>query len=509
MLLVFSILSLVSVMLLSGPASAASAPTSASAAKPQSGGTLKIIFTQLPDAYGNVKSTFSMQFTAYLFPVVETLVGLSKDGPVPTKLATSWDIARDGKAITFHLRKEVKFHDGTDFNAEAVKWNLEQILKSRPELKIVTSIDVLDKYTVKLNLSEYDNSLLYHLTWYDGLMVSPASVQGRDAAFISTHVVGTGPFELASFTRDTSAVFKKFKGYWQKGKPYLDGLEYIPVKDSNTAQNAFLSGQTQAWSYVHPRYIQDMKTQGYKVNSVPGTSINAFGDSANPGSPFAKKQVREAIECAIDKQAIVDTFGGGTWEAPEQPVSSRLLGYVPNFKGRTYNPAKARQLLAEAGYPQGLKTIAYYKPVYDPQVMVAIQANLKAVGIDAELQRLDAAKAASIEVQGWENSILFSGVGMTGTFASAMQIDGPSPTKASSAKATPEYKALLAQAVAATDKTTQKELNQKLVQLVFDEAIIIPIAIQSRNTVYTNSVHFDLDTISMQFWNPDDAWLSK
>ena len=102
-------------------------------------------------------------------------------------------------------------------------------------------------------------------------MISPASVQGRDAAYISTHLVGTGPFELASFSRDTSAVFKKFKGYWDKGKPYLDGIEYIAVKDANTAHNAFLSGQTQVWDYVQPKYIQDIKAQGYNVNTVPGT----------------------------------------------------------------------------------------------------------------------------------------------------------------------------------------------------------------------------------------------
>ena len=235
----------------------------------------------------------------------------------------------------------------------------------------------------------------------------------------------------------------------------------------------------------------------------------AFGDSANPDSPFAKLQVRQAIEYAVDKQAIADTFGGGTWEVPVQPCSSRLLGYIPNFKGRTYNPAKAKQLLAEAGYPQGFKTTVYYKSVYDDQVMVAFQANLRAVGIDAELQKLDSAKAAVMATQGWKDSIFVSGIGMTGTFASTLQIDGPSPTKAASAKVTPEFEALLKQASAAKDKATEKTLNQKLVQLVVDEAIIIPLAIQSRNAVYTNSVHFDLDTISLQFWNPGDAWLSK
>jgi peptide/nickel transport system substrate-binding protein len=507
---VFNILSLVLVMVLSGPASASSAPTSASAGTPQSGGTLKIIVTHLSDIYGNVKlPTFAVGNTGYLFPAVETLVGLSKDGPVPTKLATSWDIARDGKAITFHLRKGVKFHDGTDFNAEAVKWNLEQILKIKRELKIITSIDVLDGYTVKLNLSSYDNSLLYHLAWYDGVMISPASVQGRDAAYISTHLVSTGPFELASFSRETSAVFKKFEGYWDKGKPYLDGIEYTAVVDANTANNAFLSGQTQAWDYVQPKYIQNIRSQGYKVNTVPGTMMIGFGDSANPDSPFARLQVRQAVEYALDKQAIADTFGGGTWEAPEQPLSSLLLGYIPNFKGRIYNPAKAKQLLAEAGYPQGFKTTVYYKSVYDDQVMVAFQGNLRAVGIDAELQKLDTAKAAVMATKGWKNGIFVTGMGMTGTFASALQVDGPSPTKAASAKVTPEFEDLLKQASAAKDKATEKALNQKLVQLVVDEAIILPLGIQSRNAVYTNSVHFDLDTISLQFWNPGDAWLSK
>jgi peptide/nickel transport system substrate-binding protein len=506
----FSIFGLALVMMFSGILlGITSTPTSASAATPKSGGTLKLMVTHLPDAYGNVKSTFPVGFTGYLFPAVETLVGLSKEGPVPTKLAASWEISRDGKGITFNLRKGVKFHDGADFNAEAVKWNLEQLLKIKPELKIITSISVMDKYKVKLNLAEYDNALLYHLSWLDGLMVSPASVQGRDAAYISTHLVGTGPFEFVSFSKDTSAVFKKFKGYWDKGKPSLDGIEYIAVRDDNTARNAFLSGQAQAWDYVLPRHSQEMRSLGYKVNNVPGTMMVAFGDSANADSPFAKLQVRQALDYAIDKQAIADTFGAGTWEAPMQPCSSRLLGYIPNFQGRTYNPAKAKQLLAEAGYPQGFKTIIYYKAVYDDQVMVAVQANLKAIGIDAELQKLDSAKIVIMSTQGWKNGIFVSGIGMTGTYASTLQNDGPSPTKTASAKVTPEYKALLAQASAAKDKATEKKLNQKLVQLAFDEAVIVPIAIQSRNAVYTNSVQFDLDSISLQFWNPGDAVMLK
>ena len=119
----------------------------------------------------------------------------------PTKLATSWDSAPDGKSITFHLRQGVKFQDGTDFNADAVKYNLTQLLSVKPELKPITSIDVVDNYTVRLNLSAYSNTLLYQLAWVDGLMESPTALQSHDATYMSTHLVGTGPFELINFTQ--------------------------------------------------------------------------------------------------------------------------------------------------------------------------------------------------------------------------------------------------------------------------------------------------------------------
>lgn len=352
-------------------APATSAP-SASGAAPQSGRTLKITTTQISDVYGNAKnSTFAVGYTAYLFPAVETLVALTKDGPAP-KLAISWEIAPDGKAITFKLRQGVKFHDGTEFNAAAVKWNMEQIVKSKSELKIITSIDALDTYTVKFNLSEYSNTLLHHLTWFDGLMVSPASYQGRDEAYTSTHLVGTGPFEFVSFSRDTNAVFKKNANYWDKGKPYLDGIEYTVVKDGNTARNAFLAGQAQVWDYVEPQYIKDVQAQGYNLNSVPATIRAAFGDSANPSSPFAKKEVRQAVEYAVDKKGLADAFGAGTWEVPIEPASSRHLGFIPNFQGRNYDPAKAKQLLAEAGCPQGFKTTVYNKSTVNSQIIAAV-----------------------------------------------------------------------------------------------------------------------------------------
>lgn len=485
-------------------------PTAVPTTGPKSGGTVKIIVGNLPPSYGNIKDKgWNATSVGYCFPILETLVGATKDGLVPSKLATSWDVAKDGSSITFKLRQGVKFHDGTDFNAEAVKWNVEQIMPHKSELKVISSIDVVDAHTVRFNLSEYSNTLLYHFAWYDGAMISPASVEGRDAEYIATHLVGTGPFELVSFQKDTSAVFKKFEGYWDEGKPYLDGMEYVVVKDTNTARSALLSGQVNAWDYVTSKNAADAKAQGYNVNTCPGLIRIAYTDSANPNSPFAKKEVRYALEYAIDKQALVDTFGGGTWAAPLAPCSSAIhTGCSVITDGRSYDPAKAKQLLAEAGYPQGFNMTMYSQAATDPELLAAIQGYLRAAGIVAELKIVDATTMAGLRTKGWENGMLVQGISTAnGSLIQALQTDGPSPTKAYSALRSSEYSDLLKQAAAATDPAAEKAFSEQLAKLVQDEAVILPFVIESRNAVYDKTVHLDLNAFSIWFWNPGDTWI--
>jgi peptide/nickel transport system substrate-binding protein len=479
-----------------------------SAETPQSGGVLKMFSSTFPYTFGPVP-VLPAPSALNVFPAIETLIGLSSVGLVPTKLATSWDVAPDGKSVIFHLRHGVKFQDGTDFNAEAVKYNLTQLLTVKPELKPITSIDIVDNYTVKLNLSSYSNALLYQMAWVDGLMESPTALQSHESDYFSTHMVGTGPFELVNFIKDDVVEYKKFAGYWDTGKPYLDGLQWKLVPDPNTAQNAFLAGQAMLWDQVLPRYLKDLVNKGYKVNSIPRTICMAIGDSANAASPFAKLQVRQAVDYAIDKKALVDTFGLGTWEVPTQPCSIRQLGYISTFQGRTFNPGKARQLLTEAGYPQGFQTTMYARNNSDNNVLVAIQANLKDAGIDAQIQLCESAKYGTLTNKGWQNAIFMSNLGISGSYVKMMQTDGPNANIDVSALLTPQYSALMAQVASAIDKDSQNKLNQQLVQLVFDEAVMVPWYIDSQNAVYQSSVHADLETITLQFWNPGNAWISK
>jgi peptide/nickel transport system substrate-binding protein len=322
----------------------------------------------------------------FLMPALEPLVGIDSTGPVPTKLVTSWDIGADGKSLTLHLRKGVKFHDLTDFNAQACKFNFDQKIGARPEVNAINSVDVIDDYTVRLNLKSYSNTLLYQLGWIGGMMESPTAFRAHDTNWFATHMVGTGPFELVSYDRDISLVFKKFNSYWDPGKPYLDGLKYTFIVDPMTAEAYFRSNAGQLWDQILPSSLRNIANLGNPTNVVPRTIWMAIGDSANPSSPFSKLEVRQALDYAIDKKAVVDTFGLGTWEVPNGPISAKQFGSIPGFQGRTYDAKKAKQLLVDAGYPNGFNTNLYARDNVDRNVIVAFQAYLKAIGINAEIR---------------------------------------------------------------------------------------------------------------------------
>ncbi len=458
---------------------------------------------------GNLKA--SAPIPDYLFPVVETLVGVTSEGLAPTKLATGWKIAEDGSSITFELRKGVKFHDGTDFNAEAVKWNVDVIRDQSAELKVITSIDVVDEYTVRFNLSEYSNSLLVHMSWKNGMMISPASVEGRSDEYVATHLIGTGPFVLEEFQVDTKAVFKKFADYWDEGKPYLDGMEYLVAADQNTARTAFLSGEAQMWDYLDARNAPDLKAAGHKVNTCPGLARVMQPDSVNPDSPLAKKKVRWALEHAIDKRAIADAFGYGTWSATVGPCASIHLGCpVAEENARNFDPKKAKELLAEAGYPDGFKMTIYSVRSIDDELLIAIQAYLANVGIDAEVQKPDSATLSSLRREGWQNGVLLQGLTTDSpSYVTALQIDGPHKLNASSTLVPAEYKDRLAKVAAARDAATEKKLSEELVRYVQEEAIFIPVVVESRNCAYHSQVHTDLEAYSIHFWNPADTWIEQ
>jgi len=485
-----------------------------SATKPQYGGVLKVIFPYPLKAMGYPPNIESTDLYSVL-PAIETLTERWPDQPKPG-LATGWKIAPDGKSITLELKKGVKFHDGTDFNAEAVKFNLDlQREAKREEVADLTSVDVVDNYTVRLNLSKYNNSLLYQLGWLPGLMVSPTSIKtyGRDWAL--THGVGTGPFKVVDFKRNVSVKFERFDGYWDKGKPYLDGIEIRFILNPMTAKASFLAGEAHILWYStskDPTILHDIKQRGgYEVAIIDGGVVGLVPDSRNPDSPFAKRQVREALEYAIDRPTMVKGLSYGLWRVLTQPCPEGYPAYNPNIKPRTYNPQKAKDLLAEAGYRNGFETSITSAPTVNQDAMLAIQRYLSQVGIDAKVQQVDPGKWAQIRFEGHKGLFLNTMFAPYGNYASSLERNIPAHYTSFPTLLRPAgYAEALSRALGARDLETEKKLNQEVLKVIYDDAMWMGVLSGMVAAAKQPGVQGDGNCVpSYLTWTPANAWLSK
>ena len=447
------------------------------AQSPRYGGTLKWV-VQEPYSLG-YPATMTGQTDGQTASVcLETLFLIDEEGNLAPLLAISWNADPEAKTITLTLRKGVKFHDGSDFNAEVCKWNLDQFRSGkRPDLKKVASIDVLDEYTVRLNLSEFDNTVTTLLgTCSDaGRMISKKAFEANGKDWAEQHPVGTGPFKFVSREKEVAIKWERFDDYWA-GKPYLDGIEHVRIPDATVAMMAFQSGDIHLL-IPNANEARILESQKKKYNLVvrPQGQVPALAGYANdPGSPFANLKVRQAMAYALDAKTLAQAFGLSYWKVQNQWAIPGTWGYNPDVKGYPYNPEKAKQLLAEAGYPNGFKTKLHFFNLSQSYVdeMTAIQRYLKAVGIDGELvglQRPKFAEMASLG-SGWEGVLRMQGY------------SNPDPLiKYAGVAAGQEFKGVLLppgftelynQAKAAPDFETKKKLVHRLMKMATDEYCI-------------------------------------
>ena len=290
---------------------------------------------------------------------LETLFRFDANGNMVPLLATDWKANPAAKTITVTLRKGVKFHDGTNFNASACKWNLDQYRGGgRPELKKVVSIDVVDEYTVRLNLSEFDNTIVTSLgnTGDAGRMISPTAFNTNGKAWCEKNPVGTGPFQFVSWQKEVAIKWKRFDGYWD-GKPYLDGIENLRIADTTVQLMAFKAGDLHMM-IPDPKVAKSLEAEGkYNFAVPPEGQVPALaGYARDPKSPFADLRVRQALSYAVDVKTLSNAIGLGYWKVQNQWAIPGTWGYSPTVVGYPYNPQKAKDLLAQAGYPNGFKT---------------------------------------------------------------------------------------------------------------------------------------------------------
>jgi peptide/nickel transport system substrate-binding protein len=494
------------------------APCSAQSA-PKYGGKVRIAIARDPQQIGDpVARPFNNTDIRLSAPVIENLLRYDEKGMLVPWLAESWKIADDKSSISFTLRKNVKFHDGTDFNAEAAKWNLERYRTSdNPELKSVSSIEILGNYSLKLNLSKWSSTLMNNFTQQAGMIISPKAFKEKGEERIKKEPVGTGPFKFKSWERDVNLVLEKFDGYWQKGKPYLDAIEYVTIKSPMTRNAALKAGEVDGVMIVEFQFLKELMDSGKYYPLAPGLSdilVCFVGDSANPNSPWADIRVRRAFSYAINGPELVATINQGYGQAINQYATKGSWGFNPEVKGYPYDPEKAKQLLAEAGYANGLK-ITMTSPAWGSYRYAppAIQEYLRKVGIEAEVVYHDPGKFDAILFGGWKNMIMQQ-PGRLVIPDAANNLDVYASCNApfgfkGTMLCPDDYREAIDKALEAADFETKQKWTWEAQRLLVDKYSLMNFVITNpRVNVFSKKVHdINWEIITTTQWTPEDAWI--
>ncbi|MBI4296662.1 MAG: ABC transporter substrate-binding protein [Chloroflexi bacterium] len=487
-------------------------PTAAPVGTPQYGGILKVAAGNTPRSIHPEPSTIQNWYTKAAY---DTLLRLDEKGELQPRLATDWKLSPDKKSLTLTLRKGVKFHDGTDLNADAVKFSLE-IRKAgkRGDYEEVTSIDIVDDLTVRLNLAKFQNTLFTSLWFIGGMITSPTAYKKFGSEQAQWNPVGTGSFKFVKYEQNTIIKYERFDAYWEKGKPYLDGFESYIIPDATTRELALRKGEIHSYEGVTPDVALKLEKDGFPLMKGPAEIYNLMtGDSVNRDSPWSNKKVREAAEYAIDREAIVKALGFGQMEALYQMTPSGTYAYIPDFKGRTYDPARAKQLLTEAGYPTGFKTTIIDRAPGPGAAVLAAATNLKEVGIDVTFDMVDAARYLQISQGGWKNGLLVRAfrdppdwIQFVNTYTASTALESKSVLRPAG------YDDLLAEVLLASDMASKRTAAQQVVRKAYDEALAIPLWATLRVIPRVKNAHnleYFVPWGANKLWSPADAWLSK
>jgi peptide/nickel transport system substrate-binding protein len=313
------------------------------------------------------------------------------------QLATSYQWSDDSKALTLKLRQGVTFHDGEKFDAAAVKFNIERHKtmpgsNRRGELAPVTSVDVIDPATVRLNLSAPFSPLLAALADRAGMMVSPKAAQAEGDKF-GAKPVCSGPFKFVERVAQDRIVLERYPGYWNKGAIHLDKVVYLPITDSTVRLANLKSGQLDFIERMAASDVPQLKTDSrFHVSKITeigyqGITINIGKSDLAQQNPLGKDpRVREAFELALDREGIVQVAMDGEADVGNQWVAPTNPFYAKNVPIPKRDVAKAKALLQAAGMPNPTVTMMTPTTSDAQRVAQVVQAMVKEAGFDVKLQ---------------------------------------------------------------------------------------------------------------------------
>ena len=378
-------------------------------ADPVYGGTLRYGYANGLSNAGYTPLLAANAYVPYIQLAYENLITYDNAGNLVGKLATAWELDPEALTITWTLREGVQFADGTPFNAEAVRINIEEYQKNnRTETANIASMEVVDDKTIVMTMAELNSSTLESVGFFV-YYVSPASLatqEGIDALATSTN--GTGPFQLAEFVANSYAIYDKNPNYWQEGKPYLDSVSITLITEVSTMQTAFMAEEYDliGISNFNPISLQELENTGmYNVTvNENGMGIGTLGLIPNSkiDSPWSNELVRRAMCYAIDVDALNAAFMLGTGTIVDEWATPDAVTYNKDLTHMTYNPERAKELLAEAGYADGFDTVIVSLSSLN-DMFTAIANMLGKVGIRCTINTVDGATQNQMYMDGtWE-----------------------------------------------------------------------------------------------------------
>ena len=397
--------------------------TPSSADTPRSGGTLVYGLETEPGVLD--PHIFAPWATArvvmHIFDALvtfDTTTGSARP-PIVGQLAKSWDISPDGKVYTFYLQQGVKFHDSTPFNAEAVKANIERMTdknspyfferayaRQRVVWRWLEKTEIIDDYTIRLTLSQPFSDFLGYLAdkQQPSAIISPMAIKKYGNEGIAQHLIGTGPFKVVEQVPGEKVVMERFDGYWGK-KPYLDRVIIRPIPDPASRVLALQTGEADVITIPPPDSKDQLIKQGFTW--LQGDVHHIWYIPLNHQNEYMQhKKVRQAINYAVDKQGMAQYVLNGTVLPAMHGITMPTApSWDPEFTIYAYNPEKAKQLLAEAGYANGFKikfqvSTAGSGQLLPVPMMEYIQKNLRDVGIEMEIDAYEWLSYVGMWIQG-------------------------------------------------------------------------------------------------------------
>lgn len=382
---------------------------------PKGGDTLVFRLDEDPETLNHVLTnslTANGVITQYF---CERLVYYDAEGNPQPWLSESWEVSEDQTEITFHLRQGVKFHDGTDLNAQAVKYNIDLILDpavASPKLSYLGSletVDVVDDYAVKFTFAEPYAPFFINMAGATGCIASPAAMEEWGEEY-GRHPVGTGPYKLEQWIPGSQITFSRYDGYQQfrsdvvnTGAPLAEKVVLLVIPEEGTVQAALETGEILVGNLAADIVARFVGDPNFNVVIDKNVANVVFLEFNFKKAPFSDPKVREAISYAIDRQAAVNAAWNGYAEIAYSPLPLGDPGFDPAISaqyGTPYDPEKAKALFAEAGFTQNAngvmldpsgkpvswKVTSYAGFTHINRTLEVVQANLKDLGIEVTLE---------------------------------------------------------------------------------------------------------------------------